>query len=133
MPIDSRALTDPKEVFCYFAKMTDARGRRLTALRRATQFKGVLKKRLIRLVDDALKVVDDKVFKLDTDFDLLMDAHNVHILRPAAFEFVGELQDAVLAAAPDNVRLIQHDLGFVDFGGVGVYATKHPRAARSLP
>src|SRR2546426_481228 len=81
---------DPATVFCYFARLTDSKGRRLTALRRATQFKGVLKSRLLRLVTDSLKLVEDHIFKLDRDFDLLIDSANVHILRPSGFEFAGE-------------------------------------------
>lgn len=129
---DGHALGNPSEVFCYFARFTDGQHRRLTALRRATQFKGVLKSRLIRLVSDALKFVEDKVFKLDVDFDLLIDAHNLHILRPSGFEFVGELQQAVLAAVPTNIEIIKHDLKFVDFSTIGEYASQHPRAARYL-
>lgn len=132
LPVDGTALSDPASVFCYFARMTDRQGQRLTALRRATQFKGVLKSRLIRFVTDALKIVEDKVFRLDTDFDLLIDAANVHILRPAGFEFAGKLQDAILAAVPKAVKAIQRDLRFVDFAGIQEYASKHPRAARYL-
>lgn len=36
---DGHALGNPSELFCYFARFTDRRNRRLTALRRATQFK----------------------------------------------------------------------------------------------
>ncbi len=132
LPMDANALADPANVFCYFARMTDRQGRRLTGLRRATQFKGVLKSRLIRFVTDALKLIEDPVFKMDNDLDLLVDAKNVHILRPSGFEFAGKLQDAVLAAVPENVKAIQHDLKFVDFDGIQAYASKHPRAARYL-
>lgn len=92
----------------------------------------MLKSRLIRLVSDALKLVEDKVFKLDVDFDLLIDSHNLHILRPSGFEFVGELQQAVLAAVPKNIEVIKQDLKFVEFSGIEEYATHHPRAARYL-
>ena len=132
LPVDGTALSDPAKVYCYFAKMTDKDGRHLTALRRATQFKGILKSRLIQLVTDALKIVEDKVFKLDTDFDLLIDDATVHVLRPSGLEFVGHLQEAVLAAVPENVQAIQADLKFVDFTEIEAYASKHPRAARYL-
>ncbi len=132
LPTDGHALGSPSEVFCYFARFTDEQHRRLTALRRATQFKGVLKSRLIRLVSDALKLVEDKIFKLDVDFDLLIDGHNLHILRPSGFEFVGELQQAVLAAVPKNIEAIKQDLKFVDFATIAEYAGQHPRAARCL-
>jgi hypothetical protein len=132
LPVDMTALSDPAKVFCYFARMADNQDRHLTALRRATQFKGIVKSRLIRLVTDALKLIEDRVFKLDNDFDLLVDAKYVHILRPSGFEFAGKLQDAVLAAVPQNVMAIQRDLQFVEFGAIQDYASKHPRAARYL-
>jgi len=132
MAVDSAALSDPAQIFCYFARMTDRKGRRLTALRRASQFKGILKGRLIHLVSDALKLVEDQVFKLDTDFDLLIDSEAVHILRPSGFEFAGNLQEAILQAAPKNIKTIEKDLPFVDFAAIGDYAAKHPRAARYL-
>jgi len=103
LDIESSALDDPSDVFCYFVRLTDKKSRRLTAVRRATQFKGVLKKRLIRFVSDSLKLIEDSVFKLDNDFDLLIDSANVHILRPSAFEFAGKLQQAILDAVPHNI------------------------------
>src|SRR6266700_248340 len=130
--INVGALEEPEDLFCYFARMTDAQGRRLTALRRASQFKGVLKKRLIRLVADSLKLVEDDVFKLDSDFDLLIDAVSVHILRPSSFELASELQTVILAAVPRHVAAIQRHLAFVDFATIQAYATTHPRAARYL-
>ncbi len=132
LPFDGTALSAPANVFCYFARLTDTQGRRLTALRRATTFKGVLKSRLVRLVTDALTIIEDKVFKLDGDFDLLIDVGTIHILRPSGFEFAGKLQAAVLASVPENVKLLQTDLKFVDFTGVEAYATSHARAARYL-
>jgi hypothetical protein len=132
LPVNAAALGNPARLFCYFARFVDAKHRRLTGLRRATQFKGVLKSRLIRLATDALKLVDDRVFKLDSDFDLLIDAKQIHILRPSGFEFAGKLQEAVLAAVPLNVKEIRHDLPFVDFTEVELYAMEHPRAARYL-
>jgi hypothetical protein len=126
------ALSDPANVFCYFARMRDNKGRRMTAIRRATAFKGVLKSRLLQFTTDALKLVQDKVFKLDRDFDLLVEDSEVQILRPAGFEFVGALEGAVLAAVSKNIRAVSADLPFVDFGLIESYATRHPRAARYL-
>lgn len=126
------ALDEPANVFCYFVRLTDRNKRRLTALRRASQFKGVLKKRLIRFVSDSLKLIEDSVFKLDNDFDLLIDSANVHILRPSGFEFAGKLQQAILEAVPENIKAIQKDLAFVVFHDIEAYAVKHPRAARYL-
>jgi len=132
LPPDPTALADPKKVFCYFARFTDSQQRKLTAVRRATQFKGVLKSRLIRLHTNALKLIEDRVFKLDHDFDLLIDSENIHILRPSGFEFVGQLQEAIMAAVSTNVTSLEEDLTFIDFNVIEKYASKHPRAARYL-
>ena len=129
---DTKVLDDPEDVFCYFARMSDKQGRRLTALQRATRFKGLLKSRLIRFVSDAFKLIEDRVFRIDNDFDLMVDAKNVHILRPSGFEFAGRLKEAVLAAVPENIKQIQQDLKFVDFDAIQAYASKHSRAARYL-
>lgn len=132
LDVDSSALADPSAVFCYFSRLTDAEGQRLTALKRANQFKGSLKSRFLRLDTDALKLVKDRVFRLDADFDMLIDSNKVHILRPASFEFAGRLQEAILSAVPENVTLIKKDLPFVDFTVIAAYAQTHPRAARYL-
>lgn len=132
LDLDASALERSDEMFCYFVRLTDGQGRRLTALRRATHFKGVLKKRLVRIATDALKLIEDRVFKLDNDFDLLVDADNVHILRPSGFEFAGRLQQAILDAVPLNAEGLRQDLGFVDLDPIAEYARTHPRAARYL-
>lgn len=132
LTINSNILKDPSEVFCYFARFTDQSGKKLTALRRAIQFKGVLKNQLIRVLDDTLKIVEEKVFKLDTDFDLLIDNSNIHIIRPSSFEFAGKLQKAILQAVPANISSIATDLGYVDFASIQAYAEKRPRAARYI-
>jgi len=130
--IRATVLDHPDDVFCYFVRLADDKQRRLTALRRASQFKGVLKKRLISFVSDSMKLIDDDVFKLDIEFDLLVDSANVHILHPSGFEFASKLQQAILAAVPENIKTIRKDIKFVDFDRIEAYAGKHPRAARYL-
>ena len=128
------ANADLSNIFCYFVRMRDQNDRRLTALRRATQFKGVLKSphKLIQIVNDTLRIVENRVFKLDSDFDLLADSNIVHILRPSGFEFIGKLQQAILDAVPQNIQVLQTDLTFVRFDSIEDYAIRHPRAARYL-
>ncbi len=132
LDIDQNALKNMESIFCYFARFVDEKNRHLTALRRASQFKGVLKSRLIQWDTDAFKMIEDKVFKLDNDFDVLVDKQQIHILRPSGFEFTGKLQEAILDAVTSNVETLQADIPFVDFGGIQDYASTRPRAARYL-
>jgi hypothetical protein len=84
------------------------------------------------MLDDSLRIIQDTVFKLDNDFDLLVDSDNVHILRPSGFEFVGQLEQAILDAVPENIKAIRKDLAFVEFAGIEEYASRHARAALYL-
>lgn len=134
LPLNTQALNEPSDIFAYFCRLTDNEKRSLTALRRASQFKGILKSRnrLVRMIDDTMQIIPDAVFKLDSDFDLLIDSVQVHILRPSGFEFAGNLQRAIQDAAPRNIAAIAADLPFVNFESIDKYARRHTRAARYL-
>ena len=132
--IEIEALNEPQKLSSYFVRLTDRKKRRLTGLRRASQFKGLLKKknRLMRVIDDTLQIVEEEVFRLDNDFDLLIDSESFHILRPSAFEVMGKLKEAILNAVPTNINHIQQNIPFVDFENIRSYASNHPRAAKYL-
>ena len=132
LPPDATALNEPADIICYFARFVDNRERHLIALRRATQFKGVLKNHLVRFLDDSLRIVEDRIFKLDSTFDLLIDSKRTHIWRPASFEFLGGLKQVILNSVPTNVAVIQQEVAFVDFHGIQRFASTHSRAARYL-
>ena len=132
IPSDVDAIKHPEDIFCYFAQFSDATGHRLTALRRASQFKGILKNRLIQLATDALKIVEEKTFKLDNDFDALVAGDLIHILRATGFVLIAGLQNAIQNAVPRNIERIQRQLPFVNFESIESYASQHPRAAKLL-
>ncbi len=129
---DASALDSADDCFAYYARFTDSQNRKLTAVRRASQFKGVLKKRLISWGDNTLKIIPDKVFKLDNDFDFLVDSAQIHILRPSGLEFTAQLQEAIMAAVQSNVDTISSEISYVNFESISEYAKKHPRAARYI-
>jgi hypothetical protein len=132
--INPRVLEDPGNIFYYFARFKDNRNKRLTAIRRATQFKGILKCkwRIIRLLDDSLKFVKDDIFKLNNDFDMIIDESRANILRPSGFESIADMKDTILAAVPSNIKKLQNSIRFISFESIETYASEHPRAARYL-
>jgi len=134
LPEDPDAFEQINECFAYFAKIIDDDGNRITAVRRSSQFKALIKKRnkLIRCVDNTLKILDDTVFKLDNDFDFLIQNNVIYILRPSGLEFTAQLQGAVMAAVPSNIAAIAEEIEFVDFNSISDYAQQHPRAARYI-
>jgi hypothetical protein len=77
------------------------------------------------------RAVDDHVFKLDRDFDLVIFDGNVLINRVAAFELLAEIDEEVQAAAVENAQQqLEQTLPFVEFGGISAYVGEHRRAAR---
>lgn len=135
---DPPVMRDPNnrlpEIDLYFAKLKDRDGRRITAVRRPSVFKGLLKKqnRLLRHGTNSLRFVEERIFQLDSDFDVLIDSQNVHILRPKQFEFAFGLQEVITNRAPQNIRHLQERISFVDFSPMAAFADKHTRAARYL-
>ncbi len=107
LPINTNAASSPESVYCYFARFVDAQVRSLTGVRRSSRFKGVMKSHLLKFWADQLELIEGQIFRLDHDFDFLMDEALIHILRPSGFEFTGRLQSAILAAVPENVAALR--------------------------
>lgn len=127
---DVNALSESSRLVSYFARFWDNKNRKLMALRRAAQFKGVLKKRLITFSDDALRIVPDDVFKLDTDFDFLIADGQILIWRPSGFVFTADVDGQIAACAVTNVAHIEKTITCVDFTGLKQFVSTHKRAMR---
>jgi len=129
---DQNCLKNPDVLLSYFVRFRDDKNRKLVAVRKAQHFKGILGKKLICITGDYLRMFSDDVFKLDNDFDLIMDSERTHVLRPTAFEALGELQEKILEAVSKNVEEIRSKILFVDFDEIETYAKDRVSAARLL-
>ena len=136
---DNLSLSTPqiqrlRNAFCYFLRGTDGSGRRLTALNRASQFKSTLGRqgRLMMVLSDALRVIPDPVMQLNSGFDIVMDGEFIHILHPASFRTLGNVDEAIAQAVPRNVEAISQAVPYVDWSNIGEYAVGHSRAASLL-
>lgn len=119
---------------CYFMRCTDKDERRLTALNRASHFKATLGKqgRMVALFSDTLRVIPDPVMQLNTGFDILIDSEFVHILHPASFRALGNVDEVIAQAIPKNVEAISQAAPYVDWSNIEEYAVSHSRAASLL-
>lgn len=130
LPTDTHALDKIAQIVSYFAIFRDNQNRKLMAFRRASYFKGILNKCLLRFCDDALRIVPDNVFKLDTDFDfLILDSH-IYIWRPSGFVFTLDMDEHVSACAMRNVDRIAEDITCTHFDGFREFISTHKRAMR---
>ena len=120
--------------FCYFARLHDDQGRQLTAIRRSTQFKGALNRqnRILSLGTDALRIVENPIFQLNADFDVVVDSGFIHIIHPTSFKLLGQIEEAIMEAVPRNIQTIQSKVWYVEWSAIEEYATTHSRAASLL-
>ena len=132
IPLDADALNDSSDILWYFVRFWDNFHRKLTAVRRATQFKGILSKNSVTLVGDYLDIVEDDIFVLDRDFDILIDSAGIHIWRPAAFESFANVKQLILDSAQNSIAFLGQQLAFLDIQNIQNYASTRLRAARYL-
>ena len=129
---DNDAINRSKDLTYYFAVFRDNLGRKLIGVRRASQFKAILsaQNRLLRWLDDSMKVLTENVFRLDTDFDFLIDHELIHILRPSGFEFISDISSLAAEKAKEKALSLANIILFIDFNALAEYAATHRRAAR---
>jgi hypothetical protein len=129
-PHHAKALHDLAHISYYFAVFRDDQHRKLVAVRRATQFKGVVSSRLMRFIDDSLTMLGDQVFKLDNEFDFFATRDHVYILYPAGFERVAEIERFVAEKAREKALALGEEVAFADFATIAEFVARHKRAAR---
>jgi len=116
----------------YFAIITTNDLKKIIAVKRPAQFKGLLKKKnsLIQLIDNTLQLVGDTIFKLDSDFDFYITDTTVYILHPQGFVFISDIDKYVLTKAEEATKNLSKDIKFIHFEPIAKYVSKHPRAAK---
>ena len=129
---DTHGLADPNRLISYFAIFRDNSGEKLMGFRRAAQFKGVVKKNLITFLNDTLKIVEDHLFKLDTDFDFLICDNQILIWRPSGFIFTAGMDEHIAACAAANVDQVAKFVACVDFTHLKEYVSKHKLSMRLI-
>ncbi|MGD8719876.1 MAG: DUF4868 domain-containing protein [Candidatus Zixiibacteriota bacterium] len=132
--VDATVIAEPDSIVYYFFVYLDGANNKVLAVRRATQFKGILRarNRIISLVDDTLKIVDKPFFRLDIDFDWIVLDANVYILRPSGFEYTAEMDEVILSRAGERAVNLQTSISFLDTSAISEYVACHKRAARLI-
>lgn len=132
LPSNTNALESIDELKYYYAIFSDGQNRNLWAFRRAGTFKGVAKSKLAFIRNGLLTMVEGNIFRLDTDFDYLVDQQTIYVLRHSGFEFTTNVHAQMLRAAASNATAVVGIVSYLDLGSTSAYAQKHPRAARLL-
>jgi hypothetical protein len=120
------------DVNYYFAIFRDSANRKLVAVRRASQFKVTLasQNRLVSIYDNTLRIIQQKVLRLDRNFDLLICNTNIYIGDVRAIESLADLVEVVADAAHAKLHRISEAIPFLDLTGIANTIENHPRTAR---
>ncbi len=116
----------------YFAIFRNNNGSKQIAVKRPSVFKGLLKKKLIRFIDDTLQGIGDNVFKLDNDFDFVINQDNVEILHPISFNFIANIEDEILRSAANATRQLSEKIQFVNFDYLANFVSHSKTAAKLI-
>jgi len=132
--VDTAAIADPGAIKYYYFIFRDINRNKLLAVRRAMQFKGILKARhrIIRLIADTLRINEEPLFKLDADFDWVAFDQSVLILRPAGFQYTAEIDEAILSRAKERAENLQTSIPFLNASRLSEYVVGHKRGARLI-
>lgn len=116
----------------YFAIFRHTNGSKQIAVKRPATFKGLLRKKLIRLIDDTLHGIGDNVFKLDNDFDFIIHENNIDILHPTGFNFIANIEDEILRSAADATRQLSVRILFINFNYLADFVGHSKTAAKLI-
>lgn len=131
IPIANIALGEiANSISFYFAIFRHNNGAKQIAVKRPSQFKGLLRKKLIQLIDDTLKVIPDNIFKLDNDFDFIIHDININILHPTGFNFIANIDEEVLRSAADSTRQLSVKIQFINFNYLADFVGHSKKAAK---
>lgn len=121
------------DVDFYFAEFSDNQQRRAVGIRKATKLKGTLnaRNRLMRLVDDTLRLIQDDVLHLDSEFDVIVTNANVFILNARQTEQIAKIVEQVAATAVAKIQVIHNAIPFLDLTRIAEKIARHPRMARN--
>jgi len=127
-------IRDIHEIVYYFGIFRDSKNNKLLAVRRAGSFKGVIKakNRLMQIMDETLKIVEDDIFKLDMEFDYIVFNQMAYILRPSGFEYTAAIDTYILQKAKESALHIARVMPFLDLASLAEYVATHKRAARLI-
>ncbi|MCX8514414.1 MAG: DUF4868 domain-containing protein [Burkholderiales bacterium] len=135
IPVSSESLQSLSSGIRYYFAIFYADGNKHIGVKRPSQFKSLLKKRnfLMRLCDDTLESISDDVFKLDTDFDFIINANQIDILHPISFALLADIDDQILSAAEESTIKLKERISFIKFDEVIVeYVGKSKNAAKLI-
>ncbi len=135
---DANQINDVGSLIYYFVKFTTKDNNKIFAFRKASFFKGLHNKTILKWTkdiangNDGLGLLQDKVFKLDHDFDFVIIDNTIYIYHPSSFEYISHAESKIKELVPEKSKEIEREISFLDMSTVATYAGTHIRSARLI-
>ena len=128
----SNAHEHAQDIEYYLATFYDNQDRKVIGIKKATQLKTTLgaRNRLMRLVGDTLRMIEDDVLRLDREFDAIITDRYVFMLNVRSVEYLANMVEHVAGAAASKVQQIHDAVAFLDLTRIKESIAEHPRMAR---
>lgn len=122
------------EIDFYGAVFWNPANIKFMGVRRATQFKSILKarNRLARWCDDGLHEIEENVIRIDRSFDFIVEQDNIYILSPVGFKLFSFEKNERLHAAASRVGELNGVLTGFDLTNFIELVDTRSRAAQLL-
>lgn len=133
IPVNTINITDVlPTISYYFAIFTHNNRSKTIGVKRPTQFKGLLRRKVMRVLDDSLMIVPDNLFKLDSDFDFFINELNIDILHPNGFLYISKIDEQTLSRAAAATNALSHRVPFINFAHMAPLVERSKTAARLI-
>lgn len=116
----------------YFAIFSLKNKKVAIGVKRPSQFKGLLKKKLMTISDDMFKLIGDKIFNLDVDFDFVIKEKQIDILHPTGFINLSEMSDDRQKEIANATKTLVKRVEFINFNEISDFVAKNKIAARYI-
>jgi hypothetical protein len=116
----------------YFAIFTHNNGSKTIGVKRPTQFKGLLRKKIVKILNDSLIMVPDDLFKLDIDFDFFINETSIDILHPNGFLYISKIDQFTLQRAGEATNALALRINFINFAYIAPLVEQKITAARLI-
>jgi hypothetical protein len=133
IPVNSQPIENYiSQIDFYFVFYTLRNNAKILGVKRSTQFKSLLKSRMIRLIDDTLKNVEDTILKLDDEFDYYVYNDNVYINLPTGFQYTTQIEEFVQERAFEATNNLVVRVPFIKFTSLASFVKDSKTCAKLI-
>jgi len=119
------------EISYYYAIFRDGSERRVIGFRQARRIRASVKARYV-LISESLRLVREKVFHLDPQFDFIVGRSEILALSAHSLESIAGIEQFLKEKYQERAKALARSVPQVDWSAIAKYANDRTRAQRLL-